>query len=184
MHVQLENGQLLPGLTAVTNLIGLKEIATQASTGNGAASVSNVQDLASIDHAKYGVYLDGKGFARARIGGVTRVITPPELGSDGMLQGVSVGLKTSGTRTLLDGGVFRDDVGLHVAIGDTNKAKGSVSQAIQALRAILRENEGKGNASAYGLVADGQMPLLVSVVNLVRFRLKADMHAMRQYAHL
>ncbi|KAK8136627.1 hypothetical protein PG984_004567 [Apiospora sp. TS-2023a] len=166
LHMQLKNGHLLPGLTAVTNLIGLKEIANQASTGNGAATVKDVQDPVYIDHAKYGVYLDGKGFARARIGGVTRVITPPELGSDGMLQGVSVGLRTSGTRTLLDGGIFRDDVGLHVVIGDANKVQGSVSQAIQALRPILRDNKGKGNVSAYGLVADGQMPLLVSVVNL------------------
>ncbi|KAK8066049.1 hypothetical protein PG997_012796 [Apiospora hydei] len=166
MHVQLQNGYLLPGLTALTDLIGLKEIATQASTGNGAASVKEVRDPASIDHAKYGAYLDGKGFARARIGGVTRVVTPPELGSDGMLQGVSVGLKTSGTQTILDGGVFRDNVGLHVVIGDKNKAKGSVSQAIQTLRGILLENKGKANESVYGMVADGQMPLLVSVVNL------------------
>lgn len=144
LHVQLKNGHLLPGLTAMTNLIGLKEIATQASTGNGAASVKDVRDPASIDHAKYGVYLDGEGFARARIGGVTRVITPPELSSDGMLQGVSAGLKTSSTHTLLDGGIFRDDVGLHVVIGDANKAKGSVSQAIQVLRAILQENRGGG----------------------------------------
>ncbi|KAK7935443.1 carbohydrate esterase family 9 [Apiospora marii] len=166
LHVQLKNGHLLPGLTAMTNLIGMKEIATQASTGNGAASVKDVRDPAYIDHAKYGVYLDGKGFARARMGGVTRVITPPELGSDGMLQGVSTGLRTSGTHTLLDGGIYQDDVGLHVVIGDANKAKGSVSQAIQALRAILLENRGEGNKSAYGLVAEGQMPLLVSVVNL------------------
>ncbi|KAK8034743.1 carbohydrate esterase family 9 [Apiospora rasikravindrae] len=166
MHVQLQNGYLLPGLTALTDQIGLKEIATQASTGNGAASVKEARDPASIDHAKYGVYLDGKGFARARIGGVTRVITPPELGSNGMLQGVSAGLRTSGTRTVLDGGIFRDDVGLHAVIGDANKAKGSVSQAIQTLRGILQENRGKANESAYGLVADGLMPLLVSVVNL------------------
>ncbi|KAK8058985.1 hypothetical protein PG994_009433 [Apiospora phragmitis] len=166
MHVQLQNGHLLPGLTALADLIGLKEIAAQESTGNGAPSVKEVRDPASIDHAKYGVYLDGKGFARARIGGVTRVITPPELGSDGILQGVSAGLKTSGTRTFLDGEIFRDDVGLHVVIGDANKAKGSVSQAIQTLRGILLENKGKANESAYGLVAEGRMSLLVSVVNL------------------
>ncbi|KAK8100621.1 carbohydrate esterase family 9 [Apiospora kogelbergensis] len=166
IYVQLQHGYLLPGLTAVTNLIGLKEIATQASTGNGAAAVKEVRDPESIDHAKYGAYLEGKGFERARVGGVTRVITPPELGSDGMLQGVSVGLRTGGRRTLLDGGIFRSDVGLHVVIGNANKAKGSVSQAIQTLRVILKENKGKANESAYGLVANGRMPLLVSVVNL------------------
>ncbi|KAK8031138.1 carbohydrate esterase family 9 [Apiospora arundinis] len=166
LHFQLQNGHLLPGLTAMTNLIGLKELPREASTGNGAALVKEVRDPVSIDYAKYGVYLEGKGFARARMGGVTRIITPPELGSDGMLQGVSAGLRTSGTRTLLDGGIFQDDVGLHVVIGNANKAKGSVSQAIQTLRGILRDNKGKANESAYGLVADGRMPLLVSVVNL------------------
>ncbi|KAK8046472.1 hypothetical protein PG996_014536 [Apiospora saccharicola] len=137
LHVQLKNGHLLPGLTVVTNLIGLKEMANQASTGNGAASVKDVRDPASIDHAKYGVYLDGKGFARARIGGVTRVITPPELGSDGMLQGVSVGLRTSGTRTLLDGGIFRDDVGLHVVIGDANKAQCTIKRDFPNVNIVL-----------------------------------------------
>ncbi|KAK7967015.1 uncharacterized protein PG986_001292 [Apiospora aurea] len=72
MHVQLQNGYLLPGLTALTDLIGLKEIATQASTGNGAASVKEVRDPASIDHAKYGAYLDGKGAATQQIIAIKR----------------------------------------------------------------------------------------------------------------
>lgn len=169
-QVSLSNGHLLPGLTAVTGTLGMIEIAMEESTGNGVARVKDVKDPAYVDYAKYGVYLDGKTFARARLGGVTRAITPPELSlmeESGFLQGVSVGIKTSGTKTVLDGGIFQGDVGLHFVIGDRNKALGSVSMAIKMLRSILTENKGKGNESAYGLVADGKLPLIIDVDSVV-----------------
>ncbi|KAI0123869.1 hypothetical protein BJ170DRAFT_687117 [Xylariales sp. AK1849] len=168
VQITLNNGHLLPGLTAVTMSLGMIAIALAEDTGNGFARVKDVTDPAYIDYAKYGVTLDGKAFTRARLGGVTRALTPPGFPvinymPTGMLQGVSVGIKTSGTKTILDGGIFQDDVGLHMTIGEVNKAVGSVSMAVKTLRGILAENKGKGNASAYGLVADGLMPLIIEV---------------------
>lgn len=73
----------------------------------------------SVDYAKYGVHLDGRAFKRARFGGVTRAITAPING--GFLAGVSTGLKTSGKKSILEGGIFQDDVALHFTIGQQDK---------------------------------------------------------------
>ncbi|KAI1326030.1 hypothetical protein F5Y16DRAFT_376142 [Xylariaceae sp. FL0255] len=170
VHIHLDNGHLLPGLIAVTHGLGIVEIDLDEFTENGIASVKNIQDPAYIDYAKHGISLDGKAFARARLGGVTRAITPPQFplqfllasaGDEAILQGVSVGIKTNGKQTILDGGIFHEDIGLHMVFGNTNKAAGSISQAVGKLRSILEANTGKGNASTYGLVADGMMPLIV-----------------------
>jgi len=73
-----------------------------------------------------------------------------------------VGIRTGGERNLLDGGIFRPDIALHVSLGEADKVSpGSISMAIQTLRRILKENTGKGNESVFGLVADGKLPLAV-----------------------
>lgn len=68
------------------------------------------------------MHLDGKAFKRARIGGVTRAITAPITDTE-LLGGVSVGIKTSGKKTILDGGYFKEDVALHFTIGQEDKGK-------------------------------------------------------------
>ena len=68
------------------------------------------------------MHLDGRGLARARIGGVTRAITAP-LHGGGVVQGVSVGLRTSENATILDSGIWKDDVALHLVIGQAAKSK-------------------------------------------------------------
>lgn len=126
--ITLENGYVLPGLTTLTNTMGIAELLTVDSTMDG--TVSQKLDPLNPDnvvYAKYGLHLEGKTFGRARIGGVTRAITAPFSGIEaggggGFLKGVSVGFKTSEKKGLLDGGVFKDEVGLHFALG--NAAKG------------------------------------------------------------
>ena len=119
--VNLKNGHVLPGLTAVSQSLGLAEIPTDLATGDGV--VKNPGNLSPNEtvYAKYGVHLEGKAFGRARIGGVTRVVTAPISG--GFADGVSVGIKTSGKKTILDGGVFQDDVALHFVVGQAGKGK-------------------------------------------------------------
>ncbi|KAK6193100.1 RNA-splicing factor [Pestalotiopsis sp. IQ-011] len=159
----LENGHLLPGLTAFTDSLGIKEIFTEEDTGNGVVKTADAKDPSTIvDYAKYGVFLDGKAFARARLGGVTRAITPPEPPA-GLIQGVSTAIRTSGTKSILDGGILLGEVGLHVVIGQNSRETGSVSMAIKRLRGILDEHRNKGNESAFGLVAEGRLPLIISV---------------------
>lgn len=116
--INLKNGHVLPGLTAVSVSLGLIEIASDFATGDGAISKGSSNPNDTV-YAKYGVHLDGKAFARARIGGVTQAVTAPLF--SGFVDGVSTGIKTSGKKTILDGGIFQDDVALHFAVGQAAK---------------------------------------------------------------
>jgi imidazolonepropionase-like amidohydrolase len=119
--IRLENGYVLPGLTALSSNLGLSEIIGESSTTDGLVS-GDAADPDSVVYAKYGVHLEGKAFKRARIGGVTKALSVPML--DGGLQaGVSVGIRTSGKKTILSGGIFQDDVALHFLIGQEVKGK-------------------------------------------------------------
>ena len=118
--INLENGHVSHGLTAVTESLGLTEISGEADAGDGLVG----QKASSIDpkavvYAKYGIHLEGKAFPRARIGGATRAITAPM--AYGFVDGVSVGIKTSGKKSILNGGIFQDDVAMHFAIGTVSK---------------------------------------------------------------
>ena len=170
--VPLKNGHVLPGLTAVTPDLGLFEIIAEDATRDGIVTPQkDIFNPSSAVYAKYGVHLDGKGFQRARIGGVTRTITPPiSLGT--LLRGVSTGIKTTGNKTILNGGVFHDDVALHFVVGQgargvqefgTTISGSTVSGAIANLRRILSENKGKD--SIYGKASDGKIPVVVHAVN-------------------
>lgn len=116
--ISLKNGHVLPGLTAVSTSLGLQEIASDPSTGDGEFRHSSLDPNETV-YAKYGVHLDGKAFSRARIGGVTQAVTAPLY--QGFGDGVSVGIKTSGKKTILDGGIFQDDVALHFSVGQGGK---------------------------------------------------------------
>lgn len=129
--IELEDGYVLPGLTAVSVSLGLLEIPSEDRTSDGTvgtqSSGSNAED---VIYAKYGVHLDGKNFKRARIGGVTRAISAPRAG--GFAGGVSTGIKTKEQKTLsLDDGIFQNEVALHFQVGQASKGT-----------SILREKDG------------------------------------------
>lgn len=122
--IHLSNGYVTPGLTAVTSNLGLTEIWGEPSTSDGPIKSSASLGADDIVYAKYGIHLDGKAFARARIGGVTKAITAPRASS--FSGGVSVGIKTSGKKTTLDGGIFQDEVALHFKVGQGSKCRSCV----------------------------------------------------------
>ncbi|KAH6879907.1 hypothetical protein B0T10DRAFT_520013 [Thelonectria olida] len=163
VQVHLSNGHVLPGITAVSSSLGMTELGLEPSAGNGVPNPASpiARDPTHLDYAKYGVQLEGKAFRRARLGGVTRAVSPP-LAMGGFSIGVSVGLRTDTQRTLLDGGVFKDDVALHLAV-DTPAmmSHGTISAAVQDLRRNLKDGLGCLNDTAYGDVARGKMPLLI-----------------------
>ncbi|KAL6891472.1 family 9 carbohydrate esterase [Trichoderma longibrachiatum] len=166
LRLSLQNGHVLPGLTAVTRALGLTEIATLDGTGDGQASNQKIGDPESLAYAKYGLWLDGKEFARARLGGVTRAISAPLGDASGFVQGVSVEFLTSGKRSLTNGGIVQGDVALHLNLGDATKSsEGSVSNGIRNLRQMLEDGKGKHNETVYGRVAAGGLPLVVQCNN-------------------
>ncbi|KAJ9154718.1 Imidazolonepropionase [Pleurostoma richardsiae] len=162
VHIALSNGHISPGLTAVTAQLGLAEIATEPSTGDGIISPKlDPKKAENVDFAKYGVTIEGKGFARARLGGVTRAITAP-MTAGGLVRGVSVGVRTGVDSNLLNGGVFQPNVALHVAIGEEDTvSEGAISLAVQTLRSILTTHGMEENDTVYGLTAAGGLPLVV-----------------------
>lgn len=185
--IELQNGHLSRGLIAVTSSLGIAEISMAPVTGDGIVKTAG-SEAASVDHAKYGVSLGGaksksKTFARARLGGVTRAVQAP-MTEGGLVVGVSTGMRTGVDSTLLNGGLFQEDVAMHVLLGEDAKVNGgAVSVAIEKLRGLIREggkkvlkesDEGDVDEDPWALVANGSLPLVVkadsnvSVANLVK----------------
>lgn len=158
--VNLKNGHVTPGLTAVTKGLGIREIADELLSGDGDASGQSLDDPESILHAKYGLFLDGKVFARARLGGVTRAISAPL--SNDYISGVSTEILTSGKKTLVNGGIVQGDVAFHLSLDTTVQAdEKSVSRGVQKIRKMLKNGSGKHNETIFGQLARGDMPLVV-----------------------
>ncbi|PWY74474.1 hypothetical protein BO94DRAFT_524310 [Aspergillus sclerotioniger CBS 115572] len=167
VSIQLENGHLYPGLTAVTaGGLGLVDIATDPSTGDGGSAIppDNVASEALV-YAKYGLRIQGKDLVRAQLGGITKVVTVPLAPNEHsvFLRGVSTAFHASGQGTILDGRILKDDVALHVVLGQEGNSPitASVSSAIGLLRRILIENQGSNNT--YGQVVNGSLPLVAHV---------------------
>ncbi len=169
VSLTLTNGHVVPGMTALTNALGAREIATDPDTGDGSAGGQSIADPESVLYAKHAASFDGKGFARARLGGITRAITAPVTDGPTFVAGVSVEILTSGRKSLLHGGLVQEDVALHVALGDAAiNDEGTGSNGIKKLRKMLSDGVGKNNQTVYGRVATGRLPLLVYAENKVR----------------
>jgi imidazolonepropionase-like amidohydrolase len=137
--INLTNGHVLPGLTAFSANLGLTEIVFEDGTGDGAVSKkTDVLDPDNLVYAKYGVHLEGRAFGRARIAGITKAVTAPvsDLETPGFVGGVSVGIKTSGDRNILNGGIFKDDVALHFVVGQG--ARGMIPSFLSFLSHFCR----------------------------------------------
>lgn len=130
--IALQNGYLSPGLTAISVSLGLTEIAMDDSTSDGSISKTSSLDVESIVYAKYGIHLEGRGFVRAKMAGVTRAVTAPI--SSGFVGGVSTGIITSGKKSILDGGIFRDDVGVHFLVGQSAKGMSLFLEILHLIR--------------------------------------------------
>lgn len=179
--IELQNGHLSRGLIAVTSSLGIAEIGMLPVTGDGIVKTAGSSeggaagDAHTVDHAKYGVSLGGgesrsKTFARARLGGVTRAVQAP-MTEGGLVVGVSTGMRTGVDSTLLNGGLFQEDVAMHVALGKDAKVNvGAVSVAVEKLRGLIRaggktgskeSDEGGVDEDPWVLVANGSLPLVV-----------------------
>lgn len=174
--IDLQNGHLSRGLIAVTSSLGIAEISMAPTTGDGIVKTAGSEGgAAGVDHAKYGVSLGGaksksKTFTRARLGGVTRAVQAP-MTEGGLVVGVSTGMRTGVDSTLLNGGLFQEDVAMHVLLGEDAKVNGgAVSVAIEKLRGFIREGGKKGvkqsdeggvDEDPWVLVANGSLPLVV-----------------------
>ncbi|KAL2878408.1 hypothetical protein SGCOL_006382 [Colletotrichum sp. CLE4] len=170
VEIELANGYVTPGLIAFGNNIGILDISSEPATGDGppGSKIDALDVQKHLHFAKYGVHFGGRGFGRARIGGVTRAVTAPVF-VGGLLQGVSVGLRTGENATILEGGIWKDEVALHFAIGQ--EAKGddtpTVSSGLERLRQVLLKSYDRDLSpdSVYSRASKGLLPVIVSTVN-------------------
>ncbi|KAJ5348747.1 hypothetical protein MYU51_006939 [Penicillium brevicompactum] len=168
-HIALENGHVLPGLVAFGTTLGIQSLSSESSTGDGSGSKSeDALNENRLRFAKYGIHLQDRALARARIGGVTRAVTAPLQGS-GINQGVSVGLRTGASATILENGIWKDDVALHLVIGQfaRDDETPSVSSGIERLRQLLQTGQDatSGTLGIYAQAANGSIPVVVQVFN-------------------
>ncbi|KAI8172337.1 hypothetical protein K4K51_011224 [Colletotrichum sp. SAR 10_75] len=175
VSIKLDNGYITPGMVAFGNNIGILDISSEPSTGDGSPGRKGnaLNERKDIHFAKYGVHFGGRGFGRARLGGVTRAVTAPIFGG-GLLQGVSIGLRTAENATVLGGGVWKDEVALHVAIGQEAKVGDdtpTISSGVERLRQVIEEGQAVSAqpSSAYARAANGTLPVVVYTVNEARY---------------
>ncbi|RXK42406.1 hypothetical protein M231_00396 [Tremella mesenterica] len=167
VEMKLENGYLVPGLTALTPMHGLTDILMESSTSDGFTDPTEFHPI----HAKYGLTKAGIHVSRAAMVGVTTIITPPRaigptlqirIAGGGFIKGVSMAFHSS----INDGegeedSFIKEDVALHVTLGDTakNARVPTISSQLQTLRDLLLEPVDE----TWEFVASGQMPLAVHV---------------------
>ncbi|BFZ63283.1 hypothetical protein YB2330_004404 [Saitoella coloradoensis] len=162
--IRLQNGHVLPGITALTTALGLSEIESEDSTRDGEVDSSkNPIDPKSVVYARDGLVFDGLHIDRAYKNGVLNAITAPS--SEGFLEGVSVAFRTRGKSVLDPAAVIKEEAALHFTIGQGGKDDSlkTVSSQIAALRSLLKDNEGKENV--YGKAASGALPILIKTHN-------------------
>ncbi|ORX49500.1 composite domain of metallo-dependent hydrolase [Hesseltinella vesiculosa] len=159
--INLQGGYVVPGFVAVGSSLGLVEISSEDSTGDGVIAASTSQDPKQIVEAVDGIKLGTRHLEEAYKGGILSAITAPM--SSNVVLGVSAAFKTGGSSVLTDGTLINPHVALHVQIGNAAKSASfpSVSTQIQFLRRILQENKEAENA--YGEAARGDIPTIVQV---------------------
>ncbi|THH17725.1 hypothetical protein EW146_g3143 [Bondarzewia mesenterica] len=165
--IDLHGGSISPALVGAGTGMGLHEISTDPSTGDGVVFdplPGNVPSPMKDDFVIKAV--DGLQFATrdallAYRAGVTTSVTAP-LGG-GFLAGLSVSFSLGSPHKLEKGALVQDVVALHVSIHHLSKT--SVSTQIAALRRLLL-NPPNGEAGKwFEKVTDGSIPLVVRVHN-------------------
>ncbi|KAL4789276.1 hypothetical protein BDV19DRAFT_397207 [Aspergillus venezuelensis] len=167
--IQLTNGFVTPGMIAISRSLGMSDIILEPSTSDGMLSPAfDASNPHHIVHAKYGVHFGGKAIKRARIAGITRVVSLPfsMAIATGFWGGVSVATKISEDMDLLNGGVFQEDVSLHFSLEKSilyMSSMPTISSGVAKIRSII--HDAIGQESVYSMAANGTLPVVISAQN-------------------
>lgn len=144
LEIELRSGRITPPIYAVSNELGLSEIAQEETTRDGPAPATAPSD-GTVPHAHYGVHFGSDLLQRAYDAGVTRVITPPIAGG-GLVRGVSVGFFSGADSPLT--GIWKREVALHVVIGQgARPGAGSISRQMEALATLMAARQEVANGT-------------------------------------
>ncbi|KAI8970441.1 hypothetical protein BDF20DRAFT_891289 [Mycotypha africana] len=161
--IDIQGGYVLPGLISVGSKLGLSEIPSESSTGDGIVSSSYSSKSHDIIEAIDGLKLGGKKLKEAYRGGVLTAVTAPV--SKGVIMGVSAAFKTTADTILEENSIVKPAAALHVQIGHSVKSDSfpTISSQVAFLRNVFTENFKEKNY--FGQVTRGELPLIVLVNN-------------------
>ncbi|QPG77409.1 hypothetical protein FOA43_004823 [Brettanomyces nanus] len=168
--LELQNGYISPGGTALSSTHGLMEMPSETTTGDGDIMdfikdgvLDDFSDPDRVLLAHDGLQFESAHLKRAHNSGVLKIITPP-FRSEGkkFLTGVSTCFRSSASG-LED--IIKENVALHFTVGDMGKQAllPTVSSEILMLRKLLLDNSEKKNI--YGQVFRGELPLAIHANN-------------------
>ncbi|EJD52321.1 hypothetical protein AURDEDRAFT_111071 [Auricularia subglabra TFB-10046 SS5] len=163
--VDLQGGELAPGLTAFGGFHGLMNIDMEISTSDGPVpdTLPSLLGRGALVRAADGVMFGTRDALLAYRSGVTRAITPPITfgwSAPQFLGGLSATLSFGANHRLEDGALPKAVTALHVNI--ERGTQWSVSTQIGALRRLLTSGHAEGDLKEYFLQALlGEIPLIV-----------------------
>ncbi|KAI7874120.1 composite domain of metallo-dependent hydrolase [Lichtheimia hyalospora FSU 10163] len=162
-NVDLKGGHVIPGLIAVGSKLGMVEIPSERSTGDGIAQPSTSTDPRAIIRAIDGLKLGTRHLEEAHKGGVLTAITAPM--SKNIVAGLSTAFKTGAESSLDEHAVIAPTVALHLQIGHAFKSSSfpTISSQIAFIRRLLTENMDANND--YGRAARGEIATIITVDN-------------------
>ncbi|KAJ6455316.1 hypothetical protein C8R47DRAFT_1328912 [Mycena vitilis] len=161
--VDLNGGELAPGLTTFGSDLGLSEIMLESSTTDGrvfdplTGSVPKILGD-TVVRAADGLQFGGRNTLYAYRAGVTTAVVAPM--GRGFLRGLATAFATGARNALEEGAVVQAETALHVAVNSEMMA--GVSTQIAALRNLLFTKKEDG---PWGRVQRGEIPLVVTVHN-------------------
>ncbi|KAL7323297.1 hypothetical protein PS15p_211220 [Mucor circinelloides] len=161
--IDVQGGYILPGLIAVGSKLGLVEMPSEGSTGDGIVPPSFSQNPKSVVEAADGLKLGTRKLEEAYRGGVLTTISSPI--SRNIVIGVSAAFKTNADSILSNGALMSSAAALHLQIGHLAKSESfpTVSSQVAFLRQIFTDNIHANNR--YGEAARGELPLIIMVNN-------------------
>ncbi|KAJ3507229.1 hypothetical protein NLJ89_g6423 [Agrocybe chaxingu] len=165
--IDLRGGSIAPGLTTYGSPLGLVEIRQEASTNDGSVPDPLTGSVPSIVRgtgdgvirAVDGLSFGGRSTLLAYNDGVTTAITAPSGG--GFQRGLSTAFDTGAPHSAVEGAVLQDETALHIAINF--QISTSVSTQVAALRSLLFAGGDEEDASPWGRVRTGKIPLVIAV---------------------
>lgn len=164
--IDINGGTIIPGLIAAGSTLGIFDISSEESTGDGSQDGS-LKGLTAraIDGLNFG----GNDLRRASASGITSVVSAPI--SQGLKQGIAVHFDAGAKELFEPDAIRKRQVALFLSIGHTN-AGIPISMQLAQLRQKLVEATNKARHSVQTLlnddevimwnhIVDGTLPLVV-----------------------
>ncbi|KAL9538311.1 hypothetical protein MBANPS3_011030 [Mucor bainieri] len=161
--IDVQGGYVLPGLIAVGSKLGMVEMPSEGSTGDGIVPASFSQHPKSVVEAVDGLKLGTRKLQEAYKGGVLTTVSSPI--SRNIVIGVSAAFRTNADSILSSGAVMLPAAALHFQVGHAAKSDSfpTVSSQIAFLRQLFTDNIHANNR--YGQAARGELPVIIMVNN-------------------